>query len=169
MFIILGGLLLTFIIFISTFFKFISLIYFLSVFILLSLRGNRGAWRWALMCLHENHFKLLILALSTLCHCQLLFVVFFSSWKAASSCGLRLSWTCASPPTTLLLLFLAASHVACSLCFSLRVALLLLNFFPRHFLKLAFSVRRAGFTHTLAHPHTHLDWAACLAVSLAMV
>lgn len=98
MFIILGGLLLTFIIFIITFFKFISLIYFLSVFILLSLRGNRGAWRWALMCLHENHFKLLILALSTLCHCQLLFVVFFSSRKAASSYGLRLSWTFACPP-----------------------------------------------------------------------
>lgn len=155
---------LTFIIFIITFFKFISLIYFLSVFILLSLRGNRGAWRWALMCLHENHFKLLILALSTLCHCQLLFVVFFSSRKAASSCGLRLSWTCACPcpSATLLLAFLAASHVACSLCFSLRVALLLLNFFPRHFLKLAFSVRRAGFTHTHTRTPAHPSRLSCL-------
>lgn len=116
------------------------------------------------MCLHENHFKLLILALSTLCHCQLLFVVFFSSRKAASSCGLRLSWNCACPcpSATLLLAFLAASHVACSLCFSLRVALLLLNFFPRHFLKLAFSVRRAGFTHTHTRTPTHPSRLSCL-------
>lgn len=66
------------------------------------------------------------------------------------------------PPTTLLLLFLAASHVACSLCFSLRVALLLLNFFPRHFLKLAFSVRRAGFTHTHTRTPAHPSRLSCL-------
>lgn len=59
-----------------------------------------------------------------------------------------------------LLLHMLRVHFA----FLYALLLLLLNFFPRHFLKLAFSVRRAGFTHTLAHTHTpaHPSRLSCL-------
>lgn len=155
----------------------------------LSLRrmGRGIGGRRALMCLHENHFKLLILALSTLCHCQLLCLVFISfpllggtrrerkpprAVTALAWPGLRLVLS-----SFWLLLLLRCLHMLRVSCVALLLHFFLFFFFLFFcccwiFFRVIFwnwhlvcderDLLRTG------GRETHLDWAACLALALSV-
>lgn len=142
-------------------------------------RGNGGGGSWGvLMCLHENHFKLLILALSMLCHCQLLCLVFLFSHEDRKESRLELwpplpgldsfslaSFSLAMVPSTAFTCCVSVALLLFFFCFFFQLSLLL-NFFRVIFWNWHLVCDERDLQR-VREKETHLDWAACWAVSFA--